>query len=136
MTTYVLTFEAEGFADVHQEIETDSDQAAITAGEKIASEMGNKWQLGLVNKKRGGKRLGAGRKPGYGKYGVATKTVRVPVELAPKIPQIFEQHEQIKEVIALWQEQITPKREGTPRWKYVQKLLGELQEVLSDESQQ
>ena len=134
MTTYVLTFEAEGFTDVHQEIESDSDQTAYAIGEKIAAEMGNQWQLGLVHKKRGGKRPGAGRKPGHGKYGVATKTVRVPVELAAKIPQIIEQHELIREVVALWQEQITPKREDTPRWKYVQRLLWDLERVLTDES--
>ena len=133
MSTYVLTFEAEGFEDVQQEIESDSDQTAYATGEKIASEMGNQWQLGLVNFKRGGKRPGAGRKPGHGKYGTATKTVRVPVELAPKIPQILEQHEQIREVVTLWQEQITSKRVGTPRWKYVQRLLGELEGILTDE---
>ena len=57
MTTNVLTFKAECFADLHQEIETDSDQAAITADEKISSEMGNQWLLGLVNFKRGGNAL-------------------------------------------------------------------------------
>lgn len=46
----------------------------------------------LRNMARGGKRVGAGRPPGTGKYGEPTKAMRLPVSLA----------DQLSEVLATW----------------------------------
>jgi len=38
---------------------------------------------------RGGKRLGAGRRPGTGKYGCRTRLVRAPIDLIPEIEELL-----------------------------------------------
>lgn len=38
---------------------------------------------------RGGKRPGAGRKPWGGKFGEETKTVRLPISVAEKLPELI-----------------------------------------------
>ena len=44
-----------------------------------------------MNNKRGGLRSGAGRPKGQGKYGEATKTIRVPVSMIDKIYQFVDE---------------------------------------------
>lgn len=39
---------------------------------------------------RGGRRTGAGRKPWGGKFGEQTKTVRVPISVVDKLPELIE----------------------------------------------
>ena len=82
-----------------------------------------------------------GRPPGIpreGKYGlgVKTKLVRVPVELAPKIPLILSSHESIKMAIVDWelriQESAKKSKHGipSPRYEKAIELLQELRTYL------
>jgi DNA polymerase V len=43
----------------------------------------------ILSKKHGGKRAGAGRKPGINKYGEQTSPIRVPTSLIPKIKNML-----------------------------------------------
>ena len=103
-----------------------------------------------MQSKRGGKRVGAGRPKGTGKYGVSTKVCRVPSDVANfesidrllKSVSLFEETQEILLSIQYIQERFALELDlakehsstGTyPRtWDKARKILEELKKELSD----
>jgi hypothetical protein len=75
-------------------------------------------------KKRGGARKGAGAPEGLGKYGCKTKVVRVPEAIAPKVPEILFNIEQLKELINEWEKESA--NSTSPRYDRAKKLIEEI----------
>ena len=113
------------------EIEADTQEEAEQALEQelaILAKHSSEWQnLSLVNirRKRGGARPGAGRKKGtQGTYGCTTKLVRVPEAIAPKLPELIVNLEQLAELLTEWEQEAS--KSTSPRYDRARKLIVEI----------
>lgn len=132
MATYIaiLSSDLDIEAIREKQIEADSKEAALTKLEAICT--GPQWQgysLTNIRPKRGGARPGAGRpkgKPRAGIYGegVATKPVRVPLDIADNLPEMIQNLEQLKELLADWETEANSST--SPRYDRARKLLSEI----------
>jgi hypothetical protein len=118
---HIRDFEVEAAT---QEEAEQTLEAQLTDLAKHSSE----WQnLSLVNirRKRGGARPGAGRKKGtQGTYGCATKVVRVPEAIAPELPELITNLEQLRELLTDWEKEAS--NSTSPRYDRARKLLAEI----------
>lgn len=87
--------------------------------------------------RRRGRPKGIKREGTYG-FGVKTKVVRVPEEIADNIPQILAKFEQIKAFVDAWDNEIdtaaqkSSKGVPSPRYDKAKVMLEELREYLGD----
>ncbi len=132
MTTYIaiLSSDLDSEAIREEQIEAGSKAEALDKLEAICT--GPDWQgfsLTNIRPKRGGARPGAGRPKGkaragiYGE-GVATKPVRVPLDIADSIPEMIQNLEQLQELLKEWEEEANSST--SPRYDRARKLLSEI----------
>jgi hypothetical protein len=133
MTTWIATFSHDLNPDQLKDLEVDAvtkEQAEAALEAKLAtlSKCSIEWQsFSLLNlrPKRGGVRPGAGRKKGtQGTYGCATKVVRVPTEIAPKLPELLINLEQLKQLLEDWEEESL--KSTSPRYDRAKRLITEI----------
>jgi len=78
---------------------------------------------------RGGYRAGAGRPVGTGKYGTQTKTIRVPIHLADKVPELLRS---LEELIDEWEQRTAAEDyDRNPRKKLARQMLEDFKAILS-----
>jgi len=132
MTTYIaiLSSDLDSEAIREEQIEATSKAEALDKLEAICT--GSQWQgysLTNIRPKRGGARPGAGRPKGkaragiYGE-GVATKPIRVPLDIADNIPEMIQNMEQLKELLTDWENEASSST--SPRYDRARKLLSEI----------
>lgn len=135
MTTYIaiLSSDLDGESIREQQVEADSKELALSQLEAICT--GPEWigySLSNIRPKRGGARPGAGRPKGKaraGTYGdgVATKPVRVPLEVADKIPELLQNISQLQELLTDWEQEAN--NSTSPRYDRARKLLSEIRSL-------
>jgi hypothetical protein len=132
MTTYIaiLSSDLDSEAIREEQIEAGSKTEALDKLEAICT--GPKWQgfsLTNIRPKRGGARPGAGRPKGkaragiYGQ-GIATKPVRVPLDIADSVPEMIQNLEQLQELLTDWEAEAN--NSTSPRYDRARKLLSEI----------
>jgi hypothetical protein len=129
MTTWIAVISNDLIPDYIKELEVEADdreQAEQTLEETIraSSDLQNFSAIN-VRKKRGGARPGAGRKKGtQGTYGCETKVVRVPVDIAPQLPELIANIDQLRELLTDWEEEAS--KSTSPRYDRARKLISEI----------
>ena len=133
MTTWTATLSDDLKPDYIKDLEVEADsqeeaEKELEAELRILAKHSSEWQgLSLVNirRKRGGARPGAGRKKGtQGTYGCATKVVRVPEEIAPQLPELLSNIEQLRELLTDWEKEAN--QSTSPRYDRARKLIAEI----------
>lgn len=129
MTTWIAVISNDLIPDYIKEIEIEADdhEQAGQALERTIRASGDlqNFSAVTVRKKRGGARPGAGRKKGtQGTYGCETKVVRVPVDIAPELPELLTNIGQLKELLTDWEEEAS--KSTSPRYDRARKLISEI----------
>lgn len=111
-----------------KELQVNADNETDAIAELSALSVGNEWigySLLNVRRKRGGARPGAGRKKGtQGTYGCATKVVRVPEDIAPQLPELLSNIDQLRELLGDWENEAS--KSTSPRYDRARKLIAEI----------
>jgi hypothetical protein len=129
MTTWIAVVSNDLIPDYIKELEVEAEnreQAEQTLEQTIraSSDLQNFSAIN-VRRKRGGARPGAGRKKGtQGTYGCETKVVRVPVDIAPQLPELIANIEQLRELLTDWEEEAS--KSTSPRYDRARKLISEI----------
>jgi hypothetical protein len=133
MSTWIATLSDDLSPDRLRDLEVEADTQE-QAEEVLETELAvlvkhsSEWQnLSLTNirRKRGGARPGAGRKKGtQGTYGCATKVIRVPEAIAPELPELITNLEQLRELLTDWEKEAS--QSTSPRYDRARKLLAEI----------
>lgn len=129
MTTWIAVVSNDLIPDYIKELEVEADdreqaEQALEQTIRASSDLQN-FSAVNVRKKRGGARPGAGRKKGtQGTYGCETKVVRVPVDIAPQLPELIANIEQLRELLTDWEEEAS--KSTSPRYDRARKLISEI----------
>ena len=129
MTTWIAVVSNDLIPDYIKELEVKADnreqaEQALEQAIRASSDLQN-FSAVNVRKKRGGARPGAGRKKGtQGTYGCETKVVRVPVDIAPQLPELIANIEQLRELLTDWEEEAS--KSTSPRYDRARKLISEI----------
>ena len=133
MATWTATLSDDLKPDYIKDLEIEGDtqeeaEQTLEAELRVLGKHSSEWQgLSLVNirRKRGGARPGAGRKKGtQGTYGCATKVVRVPEDIAPQLPELLTNIEQLRELLNDWEKEAS--KSTSPRYDRARKLIAEI----------
>jgi hypothetical protein len=133
MSTWIATLsndlKPDHLKDLEVEAETQEQAEEVLEDElAVLAKHSSEWQnLSLTNirRKRGGARPGAGRKKGtQGTYGCATKVIRVPEAIAPELPELITNLEQLRELLTDWEKESS--NSTSPRYDRARKLLAEI----------
>jgi hypothetical protein len=111
-----------------KELQVEADDKTTAIAELATLSVGDEWRgysLLNVRRKRGGYRPNAGRKKGtQGTYGCATKVVRVPEEIAPQLPELLSNIDQLRELLGDWESEAA--KSTSPRYDRARKLIAEI----------
>ena len=131
-TTWIAIFSNDLDGESIKELEIEAATEAEVQKKLAEIEYDSNWlnySVSSIRKKRGGVRPGAGRPKGkaragtYGE-GVATKPVRVPVEIAGRLPEVLQNLEQLGELLSDWENEAS--KSTSPRYDRAKKLLSEI----------
>jgi hypothetical protein len=135
MTTWIAIFSHDLDGESVRELEVEGSNKTEALTNLEAHSFGEGWQhysLSNIRPKRGGQRPGAGRPKGIkraGTYGegVATKPVRVPIDIADNLPEMLQNLNQLKDLLNDWeQEANSGKAITSPRYDRARKLISEI----------
>lgn len=135
MTIYIATLsnDLDGKSIREEQIEAHSKEVALDKLEAICT--GPHWQgwsLTNIRATRGGSRPGAGRPKGHaqlGSYGkgIATKAVRVPLNIADELPGLIQNLEELKILLSSWE--VKAENSASAEYDYARKLLAEIRQL-------
>jgi hypothetical protein len=133
MATWTATLSDDLKPDLIKDLEVEADtreqaEEVLESELRVLAKHSSEWQnlsVISVRRKRGGARPGAGRKKGtQGTYGCATKIVRVPEEIAPQLPELLTNLEQLRELLNDWEQEAS--NSTSPRYDRARKLIAEI----------